>query len=146
MTDVSARIHGKRVYADIDESQRQHFDALREKMKINGARAFMIAATYGHLNRVSLRDLKTSGKGYARLETFTYPSGLEMLGIALGLDSGKAIDDFEGCWRMAEEYAAGGMAMLQSEFESPSGVHERIEALVLDQLKKLSEAQRVRAE
>lgn len=139
MANLVEQLHGKHVFADIDDAQRRSFEALRDNMRVNGARAFLIAASYGFLTASPLSEFQPSRAGLARCDTFTYASHMEMLVMALGYASGCELEDFDGCWRKCEELAAGGMAMLQSELESQSGIRERLSEFVWEQLRTLGD-------
>lgn len=135
--NVPENLHGPLVFVDVEQTQREYFDTLRNQLGVIGSQAFMIAATWGYLNGQTPGDIQRSGKGWARLETFTPANRLEMLALAIGYSSGKGVEDFEGCWRACESLAKEGMTLLRDELEKPGKFQQRFASLVLDELTKI---------
>lgn len=134
---VPENIHGPLVFIDVEQQQREAFESLRNSLGVRGVYAFMIAAAYGYLRSQAPGEVQRSGKGWARLETFTSANRLEMLALALGYSSGKAAEDFEGCWRACEGYAKEGMTLLRDELQKPGQFQQRFATIVLEELRKL---------
>ena len=137
---LQGRIRDRLSYVDIAETQRPAFESLRAKLGVNGPYAFAVAATYGAMNDNPCTTVTRSGKGWARIDDFNTDNGLEMLCMALGQAAGKDVDDFYGCWRTSEEFAAGGIALLQSHLAAPGDFRERFAGLVRQQLDELMES------
>lgn len=132
--NIPENLHGPLVFVDVEQAQRESFEALRKHLGIIGSQAFMIAAAWGYLKQQSPGDVQRSGKGWARLETFTPANRLEMLALALGYSHGRDVEDFEGCWRACEGFAKEGMTLLRDELEKPGKFQQRFAALVLEEL------------
>jgi hypothetical protein len=135
--NVPENLHGPLVFVDVEQSQRECFEALRKHLGVIGSQAFMVAATWGYLRGQTPGEVQRSGKGWARLETFTPANRLEMLALALGYSSGRGVEDFEGCWRACEGYAKEGMTLLRDELEKPGKFQQRFAALVLEELNEV---------
>lgn len=135
--NVPENLHGPLVFVDVEQAQREYFEALRKQLGVIGSQAFMIAASWGYLKGQMPGDVQRSGKGWARLETFTPANRLEMLALALGYSAGRGIEDFEGCWRTCEGFAKEGMTLLRDELEKPGKFQQRFAALVLEELNSI---------
>jgi hypothetical protein len=135
--NVPENLHGPLVFIDLEQSQREYFEALRKFLGVSNSQAFMIAATWGYLGGQTPGDVQRSGKGWARLETFTPANRLEMLALTLGYSSGRSVEDFEGCWRACEGLAKEGMTLLRDELEKPGKFQQRFAARVLEELRRL---------
>ena len=47
--NVPEHLHGPLVFVDVEQSQRECFEALRKHLGVIGSQAFMVAATWGYL-------------------------------------------------------------------------------------------------